>query len=91
MAKSKARKTVSIEAMKQKFNFILRSKGEDIINSDFRRGVASAMVQMLNEADAYNGFNYLDWLEGGYEQWRADGCPEDNIKYLGDLTRVVFF
>lgn len=56
-----------------------------------RLTMASIGSSFLMAANAYRGYNYVGWLDGGHEQWVKDGKPEDNTPYFGDKTMVRFF
>jgi len=45
---------------------------------------------LLLALGVYNGFNYADWINGGYQRWVQDGKPKNNTPYLGDQTKIVF-
>lgn len=48
-------------------------------------------VNLLIAAKSYKGFNYTEWLDSGHAAWIAAGRPEDNTKFFGDTTKVVFY
>lgn len=88
---SKSKKTVPVAQILKRANEILALDNQHV-NADFRRGVASLMEHILHQTGNYQGFNYVAWTdEGGCEQWRRDGMPVDNDKYLGDRTRIFFY
>lgn len=55
-----------------------------------RTELKEVFTSLLMAAGYYNGYNYVDWLGGGFERWKADGKPYDNTPYLGDMTKVRF-
>ena len=55
-----------------------------------RQNLINIYTTMLIELGIYGGFNYSDWLNGGFERWVADGKPQDNNAYLGDKTLIKF-
>lgn len=81
----------------------MKNKAIQVIKDELNRMIADAQTperradikligtNLLMAAKQYNGFNYTDWLEDGYRQWIAAGQPQDNTKYLGDQTKVVFY
>jgi|APSaa5957512576_1039674.scaffolds.fasta_scaffold168570_1 hypothetical protein len=84
-----SRKTVNVKEYKARINTLLADKRPEY--AEFRKGLAVALAEALHMTDNYNGFNYVEWMGGGYEQWKADGKPSDNRPYLGDMTRVFYF
>lgn len=82
------RKTIDVEELKVLINKRLADKST---TPEQRRELAALLTHTLHKTGNYKGFNYLDWMEGGFERWRRDGEPMDTAPYLGDLTRVVFF
>lgn len=55
-----------------------------------RSGMQSLFTTLLMGCKVYNGFEYVDWAEGGFSRWVADGKPMDNTKYLGDQTKIRY-
>lgn len=48
------------------------------------RKVLCVMIEsILMTTKTYDGFQYVDWENGGKYQWVNDGKPEDKAKYLG--------
>jgi hypothetical protein len=39
--------------------------------------------EVLMQVDRYAGYNYLTWIAGGFEKWRAAGEPEDKNLFIG--------
>ena len=87
------KKTMQVESIKEYCNELLAGKVEDNkwLNPQARIGIATVLEHILHETGNYHGFNYVEWLDGGCEKWRADGCPEDNTSYLGDQTKVYYY
>jgi hypothetical protein len=62
-----------------------------------RKMLAVFVDSLLFEARCYNGYNYLYWLETGYDQWVKDGRPDflEKDPYIygptGDDSRVRFY
>lgn len=49
------------------------------------KAVVCCMIEaLLMDAKCYKGFNYIYWMDKGYDEWVADGKPENNKKYLGE-------
>jgi hypothetical protein len=84
------RKTINVVDVLEAANRMLAAENV-CYSDDFRRGVIQLLNHIQHKTDTYNGFNYQEWLNGGCEQWKADGCPEDRTPYLGNETRRVYF
>ena len=63
---------------------------EDITSGE-RAWIRATIERVLMDTGTYHGFNYVAWYAGGYNQWEKDGKPEDNTKYLGDLSKIFFY
>jgi hypothetical protein len=93
------RKTIDVNKVKEIANSMLATKsnvdmfnGKDVWPPEAREGVSRLLDAILHESGNYNGFNYVYWInEGGFEQWRSDGQPDNNRPYLGDQTRKVYY
>ena len=57
---AKARKTISIEALKAKANELLAAPANEVLNKDYKAGVANLITWSLMQAGAYEGFRFLD-------------------------------
>lgn len=86
-----SRKTFDVAALLKESNRLLALPDNEHVNADWRRGVATSLEHVLLATGNYEGFNYLDWLNGGYEKWVADGKPVDTRPYLGDESRRVYY
>lgn len=85
---TRTRKTIHVQELKEHVNMMLeKSKCSD----DVRHGIARVMQHVLFETNNYRGFNYVEWLDGGFKAWKADGEPEDNTKYLGNQSRIRYY
>ena len=60
---------------------------------EYRKGVADLTGNILQDLNCYAGFNYLDWMNGGFQAWQEAGEPDfpEKNKYLGDQTKVFFY
>ena len=58
---------------------------------EVRMDLKKAFTDLLIVCDSYRGFNYIGWLDGGHAKWIADGKPDDNEPYLGDITMIRFY
>ena len=84
----KPRKTIEVERIKKRINADLAN---DAISEETKKHLGSLLVGILFETGNYRGFNFLDWINGGCQKWREDGCPADNSKYLGsEYTRIYY-
>lgn len=81
-------KTIAVSKVKELANSLLANKK---LTDEERKGVAALLERVLFESDNYNGYGLVDWLEGGFQKWVADGQPTDNTAYLGNQTRRVYF
>lgn len=82
------RKTVRVDDLRNKANTLFASPDS---TPEQRKAVAGFVSGFLHATGNYHGYNYLDWLSGGYDRWVADGKPRDTGPYLGDETRIVFY
>lgn len=83
------RKTIEVSQIRDWINHSLENSPSGAYEK--RQALAGFLTTVLMETGNYAGFNYLAWMNGGCDQWRADGEPKDNTKYLGDQTRVFFY
>lgn len=60
-----------------------RILADEELNYEGKIYVCTLIENMLMDAGMYAGFNYVYWMNGGYDEWVRDGKPEDNRKYLG--------
>ncbi len=84
----KNRKTYEVEALTVRINRRLADKATLPV---VRKELAALLSAVLHATGNYHGFNYLDWLETGHQDWVDAGKPSDTAPFLGDQTRVVFF
>jgi len=87
MAKTK---TFSVEKFKDYVNAQMKRTDTGMTN-EVRDGLDLALNEVLHSTGNYHGFQYVDWDEGGYQQWVDDGKPEDNTKYLGNQSKKCFY
>ena len=66
--------------MVERANRILADKK---MNYEGKAALCTLIENMLMDAKMYAGFNYVYWMNGGYDEWVKDGKTEDNRKYLG--------
>lgn len=75
-----ARKTVSVDSLKTEINRLL-ALDPTRITVDQRKILSHLLENVLMESGNYRGYGHLHWMkEGGYEQWREAGQPEDASK-----------
>jgi len=84
------RSTVDVSLVLEKANAALAG---DYGDAGYRAGIASLLETVLFAANQYKGFNYLEWMNGGFTAWQAAGCPEgeEKAKYIGDETRRFYY
>jgi hypothetical protein len=87
---SKKTKTVKVSTILERANKYLANDNPRIGDAE-RLAVASFLEGILLDTGNYEGFNYLEWLNGGCERWRADGEPANNTAYLGNQTKRVYY
>jgi hypothetical protein len=87
-----ARKTFDVTAMREAVN---RQLARPEVSEEYRKGMCSILEHVLHETGNYNGYNYVDWLAGGCDRWRADeaeaGRDLDTRPYLGPEYRRVYY
>lgn len=85
---AKRRKTYPIKKLIAKANMALESSK---LTPEQRYTLFYFVADILHETGNYRGFNYIDWYEGGIDQWKADGKPKDTEPYLGDQSKRFFY
>jgi hypothetical protein len=72
-------------------------RNSDAEKRDERKLAASLTERVLMAADSYRGFNYIYWLDTGFEEWKRCGKPDFPEKNYfiygpsGDDTRIQFY
>jgi len=86
----KATKTVPVKWILSHVNMMLK---ESTCSDAVRDGMCAVLECILHKTNNYKGFSYLDWINGGSDQWREDGKREfpEKDKYLGNKTRRVYY
>ena len=81
---------IEVSAIKKMVNHYLEHAES---SPEQRKAVSELLSCILLKTDQYRGFNYLAWINGGVDIWRADGEPEgpEKEKYFGDQTKIVFY
>ena len=85
---AKGRKTIEVNTVRTRVNAMLANPK---VTEEERRGMCLVLEFMLYNTNNYNGFNYVDWLNGGCDRWRADGSPSDNSSYLGPEYKRYYY
>jgi hypothetical protein len=52
------------------------------LSQDEKSVLCSLLEDVLMATENYHGFNFITWLEGGYERWVEAGKPEDRTPFL---------
>lgn len=76
-----SRKTVNVSEVLTEANLQL-SRIDATATQEFKEGICKMIENILHASGNYRGFNYIAWLNGGFEQWCKDGEPIDKSKYL---------
>jgi hypothetical protein len=70
-------------------------KANDLIlvapTAEARRQIQNIVSTLLLAAGAYDGFQYIQWLNGGYDKWVAAGKPKDTMQFVPDRTLIRFY
>lgn len=56
-----------------------------------RQNLINSFTSLLFNLNDYKGFNYVDWVNGGFQKWITAGKPEDNKPFIGDETLICFY
>lgn len=65
---AKERKTVDLSDLKARVNRMI----EKTESKEAREALAILLSSVLMDCNAYKGFNYVEWLNGGSEKWAKD-------------------
>lgn len=82
------RKTIEVENLRRLVNGMLAL---DTLSEDNRKSLCVLLDRVLHETGNYRGFNYVDWMNGGANKWRADGEPDNTQPYLGPEYKREYF
>ena len=85
------RKTIEIERIKELANKFFRESKDEMMAE--RKALQSFIETILYETNTYYGFNYVHWLEKGFNEWIEAGEPDgkEKYKFFGDETRIIFY
>jgi hypothetical protein len=79
----RTRKTRTIEVQELK-DYINAKLARPLISQDEKRAMCTVLEGVLMATRNYHGFNYIQWLDGGREQWIEAGKDPDRIgEFLG--------
>jgi hypothetical protein len=55
--------------------------------------MCAVLEQALHMANCYGGYNHIQWMTGGFEQWKEAGSPPfpEKEKYIGNDTRRKYY
>ena len=81
-------KKAIVEILRQKVNYRLADKR---LSQEVKAELCVMLSSMLSEVDSYHGFNYIYWLNGGYDAWVKDGEPYPNTPYLGNEYDRIYY
>lgn len=88
------RKTIRVEEIIDKINYLLQSEGEHVTDS-YREGLCDIAEIILHRTDNYRGFNYIEWIKNdGCRRWEEAGKPEPADEYMygkyGKFGRIYY-
>jgi hypothetical protein len=69
------RKTFDVDSFKNYVNEQLK-RNDGFATEDFKAGLCTALEHVLHNANTYQGYNDLYWLEQGASDWVVDGKTE---------------
>jgi hypothetical protein len=84
------KKTIKVEDIRDTVNGMLL---RDDITDDVRVGMCAVLENILHITGNYQGFNNVEWINGGWQKWVADGQPgyPDKEKYAGNNTKRHYY
>lgn len=77
---TKPRKTFDVNEFRTYINGLLINEK---ISEPQKSILCSVLERILMDSNNYRGFNYVDWLDHGFNEWKKDGEPEVKTKYYG--------
>ena len=81
-------KTMRISEIKNYVNSILE---DSKISQESKKEFCVFLENILHSTKNYNGFNFIEWVNGGCDKWREDGRPSDNSKYIGKEYNRIYY
>lgn len=84
-----SRKTYEVQKLKERINHMLAQN----ISDDAKVALCIILEGVLHETNNYQGFQYIHWRNGGYEQWMIDGEPgfPEKSKYIGPEYKREYY
>ena len=76
-----SRKTIEVDALIEKANFLLSTEGNHV-NPSYREGICDLLESILHRTGNYRGFNYIEWMNGGASRWEAHGKPNEADSFM---------
>ena len=73
-------KTIKVSKVLEFANEQLKRE-DHVATQSFKRGITVLLEKILLSTDNYEGFNFIPWLEGRYEDWMEAGQPEGPRDY----------
>ena len=70
------RKTFNVAEFRQ---YVNEKLGLDTLSQDEKKTLCFMLEGILHKTGNYEGFNYIAWLNGGYEKW-CSVCEEQGQK-----------
>lgn len=83
-----SRKTVEVSKVLAEANAMLAN---DKLSDGERQGIIALLERILFDTGNYQGYNFLDWMNGGSEQWHKQGESDDTTAYLGNQTKRFYY
>lgn len=85
-------KTIPVSFIKDEINRLL-AREDEFMTDDRREVLCSVWESVAHKTNNYNGYNYVDWLNGGSERWFADGEPgfPEKEKYFGPNFKRKYY
>lgn len=84
MQNKRSRKTINVVDIKEDINKLL-ALDSDRVSEDSKKDLCAFLESVLMKTHNYMGYNYVDWLNGGFDKWWEDGQPDFPEKsfYIG--------
>jgi hypothetical protein len=81
-------KNVKVDKVKGMINYIL---ADSSLSQETKKEFCIFLETILHETKNYNGYNFLEWINGGYKKWVEDNRPKDNGKYVGKEYDRIYY
>jgi len=88
MSTTRARKTITVESLRDKVNFMIEATPDDMTRE--RQALAMVLESVLHDTGNYHGFQYRDI---DHSTLSAEGYPTDSHggRGFGDETRRRYY